>query len=198
MNAADFLQRYAANRTAVLPAELRRSCLPSARAEFQLSGAGGGTWQVFWQDGTLQVTTEVAEAPLVRMATDATEFMAMMSGVHHPALDVTGPEAGRLMFDPVAFLTPRGAEILGKVKGTLAVQVCEGLSPTGETITESFVAFGGEEIAADQPRCRAIIPIEQMVRIARGEIKPPQLMMSGGMRLIGDVQMVMLLAPLLS
>lgn len=198
MNAVDFLQRYAANRTAVLPAELRQSCRPDTRAEFRLSGAGGGTFQVYWQDGTLQVAEGPSATPLVCMATDAGEFMAMMGGRHHPALDVTGPEAGRLLFDPAAFLTPRSGEILAKVQGTLAVQVCGGASPTGEPLSESFVAFRGEEIVADKPRCRVIIPIDQMVRVARGEIKPPQLMMSGGMRLIGDVQMVMLLAPLLS
>jgi hypothetical protein len=41
------------------------------------------------------------------------------------------------------------------------------------------------------------MPIGKLERIAKGEVTPPQLMISGGMRVTGDMQMVVQLSPLL-
>ena len=101
------------------------------------------------------------------------------------------------MVDPIAMLSPKKLDVIKNVKGTLCIQYCDGPTPNDDILSEAFMAFNGEEMDKEEPRCTVIMPIGKLERIAKGEVTPPQLMMAGGMRVIGDMQMVIQMSPLL-
>ena len=198
MNVKEFLEEHVAKRSKDIPEDLRMQFSRADQMEMELSGAGGGTFSFYWDDGTLVLKEGPAETPLVRMESTARGFLDLMTGKYSEFVDITNlHEQSQLFLDPTTFLTPKKADLLRKMTGTMCIQYCDGPSPNDDILSEAFIAFQGEPVNREEPRCRVIMPIGKLERIAKGEVTPPQLMVAGGMRVIGDMQMVIKMAPLL-
>ena len=121
-----------------------------------------------------------------------------MTGKYSEAINITnlGNTKG-FMMDPIQFMQPSKLDVVQKLTGTLLIQYCDGSAPNDDILSETFISFNNEPMDRDEPRCTVIMPIGKLERIAKGEVTPPQLMMAGGMRVIGDMQMVIKMSPLL-
>jgi putative sterol carrier protein len=199
MNVRELLEEHIAKRSNELPEDVRKQFSATDQMEMELSGAGGGTYSFHWDDGKLEIKEGPAETPLVRLETTARGFLDLMTGKYSEFVDVTNLHAqSQLFLDPTTFLTPKKADLLRQMHGTLCIQYCDGIAPSEDDIlSEAYMAFNGETVDREDPRCRVIMPIGKLERVAKGEVTPPQLMVAGGMRVLGDMQMVIKMAPLL-
>jgi hypothetical protein len=198
MNVKELLEQHVAKRSVDLPEDVRKQFLSTDQMEMELTGSGGGMFSFFWNDGALVINEGPAATPLVRMATTARGFLDLMTGKYSEFIDITSlHQQSQLFLDPTTFLTPKKADLLRLMTGTMCIQYCDGPSPNDDILSEAHISFNGEPIDRENPRCRVVMPIGKLERIAKGEVTPPQLMIAGGMRVMGDMQMVLKLGPLL-
>jgi hypothetical protein len=199
MNAREFLETYIVARAGELPEETRRAFTPDQQLEMNLTGPDGGTFTLSWVDGQSRLEEKAAETPVVRMTTKARAFLELMTGRYSEFIDITRLTVSdkQFMLDPMSMMSPKKLEMIKLMRGTLCIQYCDGSTPNDDLLSETFMAFNGEEFDFDDPRCTVLMPIGKLERIAKGEVTPPQLMISGGMRVTGDMQMVVQLSPLL-
>lgn len=199
--AKEFIEAYIVKRSNELPAEVRNAFKPEQTIEMNLSGPEGGVFTLAWSSGALSAKEGKATAPMVRMATSAKAFLDLMTGKYSEAVDFTKlgnlGQSSQFMMDPLSLMQPAKLDIVKKLSGTLAIQYCDGPTPNDDVLSETFLSFNNEPIDQDDPRCTVLMPIGKLERIAKGEVTPPQLMMAGGMRVIGDMQMVIQMSPLL-
>lgn len=198
LKAKEFLQNYIAHRAAQLPAEVRLQFKPEWQMEMELSGSGGGLFTIAWEKGNCLLREGPASTPLVRLATTAQGFLDLMTGQYSEFVDFTRMDAStQFVADPLTALSPKKVDIVRKLRGTLLIQYCDGSIPNDDILSEAFMSFNGEAIDRTEPRCTVVVPIGKLERIAKGEVTPPQLMMAGGMRVTGDMQMIIQMSPLL-
>lgn len=193
----DFIAEQMAKHASKMPLEARQQFKPEHQVELELTGDDGGTYHVLWQAGEIQLVDGKAPTPLVAVSAAAKTFMDMMTGKISPELDASNLDASGFKMNPITMLAPNKIEHIKKLKGTLRIKICDGSVPKDEDIlSETWMAFNGEPIAHATPRCTVIMPIVSLEKLATGKVAPPQLFMQGGMRAIGDLQLLMLMAPL--
>lgn len=193
----EFIVNQMAKQAEKLPAEARQAFKPEHQVELELTGEDGGTYHVLWENGEVRLVEGKAPTPLVAVSATAKTFMDMMTGKISPEIDAANIDASGFKMNPITMLAPNKIEHIKKLKGTLRVKVCEGSVPKDEDIlSETWMAFNGEPIAFESPRCTVIMPIVSLEKLATGKAAPPQIFMAGGMRAIGDLQLLMLMAPL--
>lgn len=198
MNIREFLREHLAKRSNSVPADIKRQFTPDQQMEMDLSGADGGVFTLYWRDGDFTIEERNADTPMVRVQTKARDFLDLMTGRYNEFVDITKLDANsQLMLDPVSMMTPKKMDLLKKLTGTLCIQYCSGNTPNDDVMSESYMSFNGEAVNQDAPRCTVIMPIDNLERIAKGEVTPPQLMMAGRMRVLGDMQLVVQMSPLL-
>lgn len=198
--AKDFIIQQLAKHTRQLPEEKRKAFAPEHQIELELTGDDGGLYHLQWVEGDLKVHDGKAPTPIVSVSAAAKTFLDMMTGKISPEIDPSNVDAmAGLKMNPITMAAPNKIEHIKKLKGTLRIKVCEGSVPKDEDIlSETWMAFNGESVEKEKPRCTLIMPIVSLEKLASGKVAPPQLFMAGGMRAIGDIQLLMLMAPLAS
>jgi hypothetical protein len=193
----DFIQAQIARHTGHLSDEMRAQFAPEHQVEFELTGDGGGLYHLKWDAGNLLLLDGRAPTPLVAVSTSADGLIDMMTGKMSRELDVRqiDPMSG-LKLNPITMVAPNKVEHVKKLKGTLRIRICEGSVPNDDVLSESLMAFNGEPIERVNPRCTVIMPVVGLERLASGAMTAPQLFMAGGMRAVGDMQLLMLMTPL--
>jgi hypothetical protein len=185
-------------RSSQLPADIRKQFRPDQQVEMSLSGPEGGTFTLLWENAELKLREGPADTPVIRTKGTARGFLDLMTGKFSEYVDIRKlAETSQFMLDPMVLFQPKKLELLKTIKGTLCIQYCDGSAPNDDILEETRMAFNGEAIDEDDPRCTVLIPIGKLERVAKGEVTPPQLMMAGGMRVYGDTQMVIQMSPLL-
>lgn len=198
MKIREFLKDHLAKRSQAVDPEIKRQFTPDQQMEMEMSGADGGVFTLFWRDGEFYVEERKAETPMIRVQTKARDFLDLMTGRYNEFVDITKLDANsQLMLDPVSMMTPKKLDLLKKLTGTLCIQYCSGTTPNDDVMSESYMSFNGEPVNSEAPRCTVIMPVDNLERIAKGEVTPPQLMVAGRMRVVGDMQLVVQMSPLL-
>lgn len=198
MKIREFLSEHLAKRSSSVAPEIKKQFTPDQQMEMDMRGPDGGVFTLYWVDGDFKIEERKADTPMVRVQTKVRDFLDLMTGRYNEAIDITKLDANsQLMLDPVSMMTPKKLDLLKKLTGTLCIQYCAGNTPNDDVLSETFMAFNSEPVNEDKPRCTVIMPIDNLARIANGEVTPPQLMVAGRMRVLGDTQLVIQMSPLL-
>ncbi len=156
---------------------------PIVRAE--LSGPGGGVWEVRAdEDGlTVGAPTPQAGAPDVLLRQTAADFVAAFAG--DPDLpEIMPPGASPL---DLLFLDPRDADLLRQVAGRILVEV-EGRRRRRWSFDVAFAKAG---IDAGRPRTTIRVDGATFAGVTSGQIPAVQPLMDGRIKIDGDRALAM-------
>jgi hypothetical protein len=169
--------------TAWLPAEVERlgsaSGLPEARVRFELSGEGGGAWELCFRGGELGVVPSAAsEHPLVTLQLTVEDWRAIMIGEEGP-ICLTPPTVSPL---DLLFIDAISRRLVTSICGTFCFQVQQYNGRTWELVA----AFGARPLA-DQADAVISTDAETYAAILARRFTAHEAYSQGKIRVTGDV-----------
>lgn len=148
---------------------------------------GEGLWSMGIKDSAIEVTDGRHEDTLVQVTLDGSNWEKAVERLEDGGMGPVGADTLATMIkNPAAVSTLKAAQ------GTLKVVT------TGDDDEWVAVTFGGAEPNVETPRATLSMTREVAEQMGRGEANPQELFMSGKIQIIGDMMMIMQLAPVLS
>ncbi len=167
-----------------LPAEITRlgtaAGMPEVTVRFQISGEGGGTWDLGARGGELDAAVATDEVhPQVTIAMTTADLRAIIIGEEGP-VDLAPPEASPT---DLLFVDRTARTMLDTVSGTFLFEV-HGYN--GRTWRLSATFGGGP--AGDEPDAVIAIDAELYGQILAREKSAAEAYFTGGIKLTGDME----------
>lgn len=199
MDVRQFLEEIVPAGFAALPEELRQRASGEEVMQIELAGDEGGVWHFQITDGRMRVAAAPAEKPVVILATSVAGFREMVAGKLRPPVEGGSGGAEGMARMMTQMFDQQKRAILKQLKGTFKARYCDSAMPDeNRVVVEVYFAFGGDPVNRAQPRMTLLIPIETFIGIQTKKLQAPQVFMSGGMRLLGDMSMAMQMQALLA
>lgn len=168
--------------TTWLPEEVDRlgsaAGIPDMLARVELSGEGGGAWDLHTSGGKLQVTpAQPGAAPLVTLSLSVQDWRAIVVGEPGP-VDLAPPASSPL---DLLFVDQSSRQLLETISGTFRFEVRD---YNGRTWT--LTAIFGSEPRKDPPDAVIATDAETYSAILDRKLSPPEAYFTGKITIEGD------------
>lgn len=168
-----------------LPLRLPAVTVPHAVA-YHVSGAGGGTWSVWLDDGRLRSQVGLAPLVAVQLSMSTADWReAVVGGLRQRLAEVL-----RRLGKPVALpslawlpLDPARVAALATQRGSLACEIRD------RDVDETYrfvLTVGAGPAASEKADCTVQIDADDLVTLAAARTSPWQALAGGRVRLAGD------------
>lgn len=160
------------------------------KAQFTLSGDGGGQWYMGFVDGQLQVDEGTTEAPPVAISLSVDAWRSFMLG---PVRDAVKAEVETTAFDPALiadlYKNADKVEALKAIEGNLQLVVNAEDGDHKLTITT-----GGVAADVENPTAKVSVALADFVAMVSGKENPQQAFFMGKLQVDGDLNLLMQMA----
>ena len=162
----------------------QRAPAGAPRVRVSISGAGGGSWEIHAQDGTLSVAPPGREPPDVWIRQSVTDLRVVL-GAADPDLPVLLP--GQWSARELLLADPRDVDLIRQISGRLLLEI-EGMRRRRWAVD---VGFGKAGVSAGRPRTTVRIDGPTFEGVRAGAIPPMQTLLDGRLKIEGDRALAM-------
>jgi len=154
---------------------------------YHVDGSGGGIWTATVAQGRVQVVAGLQGTPIVQLRMGRSDLRELLSGFLRDRLRLAVERLGvglDLHGLPAPSFNPARLERLAELHGSIGIEIRE--RRLGDS-ARFVVTFGAGAPAWESPTTQLTIDADELVEWIVRRVHPRQILMSGRVRLVGEV-----------